>query len=219
MRPYVPRQPRIFEAGHGSGFLTRALVALEPRALWLNDLSAPLPDLAWETPPARLAGEITRLALPQGLDLVASASMLQWIADPEALIRRFCAVLDTGGVLAVSGFGPENFPELAALGLPPGAPSYRDSAALAKALPAGMELLVARDEAIRLHFPSAHALFTHLRATGVNGLLGGRMSPAALRSLMARMDGSGDLTLTYRPSYCLARKSGRDDVSRLQDER
>ncbi|MBD9528717.1 methyltransferase domain-containing protein [Paracoccus sp. PAR01] len=216
LRPFVPPCPRILEAGHGSGFLTSGLITLAPRVFWLNDLAAPLPDLAWTAPPARLAGDIAQLALPQRLDLIASSSMLQWIPNPESLIQGFCGALAPGGILAISSFGPENFAELAALGLPPGASSYRRGAALAAALPAEMELLAARDDAIPVHFPTAQALFAHLRATGVNGLLGGRLRPAALKALMARMNREGDLTLTYRPSYCLARKSGQTGVTRKQ---
>lgn len=214
LQPVTPRHPRLLEAGHGTGFLTGDLMTLQPQALWLNDLSAPLPDLQYPVPPQVLAGDIAHLPLPPQLDLIASASMLQWLPEPEALIRRFCAALRPGGVIALSGFGPGNFPELAQMGLPAGAPSYRDAKALVAGLPEGMEILWARDATITLTFASAQGLFGHLRATGVNGAQGGQMAPSVLKSLMARMNLRGNLTLTYCPSYLLARRPGRVRAAR-----
>lgn len=196
------------ELGHGSGLLTRHLLALRPQRLWLNDLSAPLPDLSWPRalPLHKLAGDAQELALPAAVDLIASSSMLQWLADPAALLRRAVAALRRGGILAVSSFGPDNFPELGRFGLTEGAPSFQSAADLRQALPPDVEILAGADAAITLQFDDAPALFAHLRATGVNGLRAGRLSAAALRRLMAEMTAQNALTLTYRPSYCMARK-------------
>lgn len=203
--PLISPSPRVLEAGHGSGFLTRHLLALSTRALWLNDLGAPLPQGVGAAKIIR--GDIATARLPIGLDLIASASMLQWIADPEALIGRFCAVLAPDGVLALSSFGPDNFPQLAALGLGVGAPSYRDAGALAQSLPPFMRLIHLHDDAITLDFCTPYDLFAHLRATGVNGVGRGQMSVGQMRALMRKM-GAGPIALTYRPSYCIARKMG-----------
>lgn len=203
--PLVTKSPRILEAGHGSGFLTRHLLALSPREIWLNDLSAPLPQGAGAANP--ICGDIATAVLPKPLDLIASASMLQWIADPESLIDRFCAALAPGGVLALSSFGPQNFPELAALGMTAGAPSYRSAGALAHSLPPSMRLIHMQDDAITLHFKTPYILFAHLRATGVNGMAKGQMSVGQMKALMQKM-AAAPITLTYRPSYCIARKLG-----------
>lgn len=206
--PLVPPAARLLELGHGTGFLTRQLARLAPGEIWLNDLVAPLPEMSWPaaTKVRALPGDAAALRFPAGLDLIASASMLQWLADPAALLHRAAQALRPGGILAVSSFGPGNFPELAGLGLPPGAPGYRDAAGLCADLPVGMQVLAAWDESLPLVFPDARALMAHLRATGVNGLRAGHLSAPGLRALMRQMNREGLTTLTYRPSYCMARK-------------
>lgn len=206
--PRVAPGASVLELGHGTGFLTRQLAQFAPGAIWLNDLVAPLPALGW---PARtrvqaLPGDAADLRFPEGLDLIASASMLQWLADPAALLEKAARALRPGGLLALSSFGPGNFPELGGLGLPPGAPSYRDAAGLCADLPAGLQVITARDESITLAFPDARALMDHLRSTGVNGLRAGHLSVPQLRRLMQEMNRAGPTTLTYRPSYCIARR-------------
>ncbi|OWY00018.1 hypothetical protein B6V75_17800 [Thioclava sp. F1Mire-8] len=207
LTPMMQRGGRVIELGHGTGLLTRHLLQLEPRELWLNDLAAPLPDLQWpeRTRVHALGGDATEIDLPDRLDLVASTSMLQWLAAPRELLRKASDTLVPGGLLAVTSFGPGNFPELARLGLAAGAPSYRDADGLCHDMPRNMEVIAAWDETIRLDFPDARALFGHLRATGVNGLRGGQLSAPRLRHLMKRMDRDGALTLTYHPSCCIAR--------------
>lgn len=200
--------PKVIELGHGTGFLTAYLLKFAPRTLWLNDLTAPCPNLAWPAEMAlhHLRGNAEDFAFPQGIDLVASASMLQWLPDPAKLTCRAFAALRKGGLLAVSSFGPDMFPELSRFGLGQGAPSYQNAAALAQSLPSNAEIILALDDSITLTFPDARALFAHLRATGVNGLCGGRLSPPRLRAVMRQMEQEAALTLTYRPSYCIARK-------------
>lgn len=206
--PLIAPAAQMLELGHGTGFLTRQLARLDPGEVWLNDLVAPLPALRWPdaTRVQALPGDAAALRFPPGLDLIASASMLQWLADPAALLHRAARALRPGGLLAVSSFGPGNFPELAGLGLPPGAPGYRDADGLCADLPAGMQVLAAWDESLELSFPDARALMAHLRATGVNGLRAGHLSAPGLRDLMRQMNRAGPTTLTYRPSYCMARK-------------
>ena len=202
------RYARIMELGHGTGFLTAQLARLDPEEVWLNDLVAPLPQVAWpeRTILHRCMGDAQRLVLPPALDLVASSSMLQWLASPQEMIRHAVAALAQGGLLALSSFGPDNFPELAAYGLGAGAPSYRDAQDLRRGLPDTVQVLAAFDDHMPLTFPDARALFAHLRATGVNGQNAGMLDVAALRNLMRSMEEDGAVTLTYRPSYCIARK-------------
>lgn len=205
---YKDRYARIMELGHGTGFLTAQLTRLAPDEVWLNDLVAPLPRLPWpeRTILHRCAGDAQGLVLPPALDLIASSSMLQWLCAPQDMIRDAVAALAPGGLLALSSFGPDNFPELAAYGIGAGAPSYRDAQDLRRCLPDTAQALAVFDDHIPLSFPDARALFAHLRATGVNGQNAGMLDAAALRKVMRAMEHDGAVTLTYRPSYCIARK-------------
>ncbi|MFD2841948.1 methyltransferase domain-containing protein [Paracoccus cavernae] len=105
----------VFEFGCGSGHLTRALAArFAIGQLALNDLVAQA--LPQDLPcPARFrTGPVEDAELPARIDLLASASTIQWLADPAATLARLCARVARGGWLAVSGFGPAQFRELSA---------------------------------------------------------------------------------------------------------
>lgn len=200
--------PKCLELGHGTGFLTRHLLKLAPQRLWLNDLAATMPNLIWpkDMQICLLSGDAQDIPLPPEVDLIASASMLQWVSDPAGLITRAFDALRKGGILAISSFGPDMFAELSRYGIVQGAPSYQNAQALAACLPENAEILFIADASITLTFPNARAVFSHLRATGVNGLCAGRFSAPRLRALMLEMEQEAALTLTYRPSYCIARK-------------
>lgn len=204
------RFARVLEAGCGTGHLSRHLSTLAPERLWLNDLSA--------TPPAlpravALPGDIAQIDLPGRFDLVASSSMIQWLEDPGAVVARLAGAVAPGGFLALSGFGPDHFPELRALGSCAGAPSCRNGAGLAALLPAGWQVAGAGDWPITLKFDSALAVLQHLRATGVNARAGQiRSRGALLRFLHAyedRFATTEGVPLTYAASWLVARRASQ----------
>lgn len=209
---------RVFEFGCGTGFLTRELVARLRVGNWLiNDLVpeaqrhvAPLFDLSaadWDF----LPGPVEDLALPAGLDLIASASTIQWVADTPALLARLGASLAPGGWLALASYAPRHFRELRGYGLAAGVMSYHDRDDWRAMLPADLALHQIAGEEQVLHFATPRAVLQHLRRTGVNGSASGRWSRrdlAAFEADYARRcaDGSGGVTLTYAPVHLLARK-------------
>ncbi|SLN37939.1 Malonyl-[acyl-carrier protein] O-methyltransferase [Pseudoruegeria aquimaris] len=204
----------IFEFGAGTGFLTRHLATLAPSAFTANDLVPDCADgLRALVPGAAfrfLPGPVENLPFDGPFDVIASASTLQWLFDPAPLLARLYDALAPGGWLLLSAYGPTHFPELRALGLPEGAPGYRDAAGMAALLPAGMEIACAQDQEITLRFDSARAVLRHLRDTGVNGGTGQRWGRADLAAFCAayeaRFGDEGGVRLTYAPSYLVARK-------------
>ncbi len=204
------RLARVFEAGYGTGQLTRLLLQrLSIETLHLNDLAAaPLPF----APEADYRpGDIETLPLPDSLDLAISASMIQWIADPQALVRRLGEAVRPGGWLALSGFGPDHFPELHALGSQAAAPSLLSAEALADLLPSGWTVHEARSCARSLCFTTPRAVLRHLRDTGVNGRASRpwtrRDLDAFCHEYDARFGQSGRVPLTYQPVWLIARKA------------
>lgn len=204
------RFSRVFEAGYGTGQLTRILLQNLPiETLHLNDLAAaPLPF----APEADYCpGDVETLPLADDLDLVASASMIQWIADPKALIDRLCDAVRPGGWLALSGFGPDHFPELQALGSQAAAPSLLSASALADLLPTEWTVHEAGSQSRALWFASPRDVLRHLRDTGVNG----RASrPWTRRDLAAfcvtysqKFSQSERVPLTYQPVWLIAQKA------------
>ena len=81
------------EIGSGTGFLTRRMLDLFPRALWtINDLveqsAGFLEPYATGHDVRYLWGDAETIALPDRLDLIASASAVQWFDDRPCFARK-----------------------------------------------------------------------------------------------------------------------------------
>ena len=142
--------------------------------------------------------------------MVCSA-VLQWAADPHALLDKMTRCLAPGGVLAIATFGPGNFQESAPahwlLSAVPIAGKLRTS------LAERVELLECHEELRTLFFTSAMGVLKHLKRTGVNGLQTPAWSPCAVRDFCLRYDthfGDGTrVPLTFHPIIAVARRRGQ----------
>lgn len=211
------RVERALEIGIGTGFLTRLLTARFPQAeWWFNDLT----PAAFDWIPVglkqalTLPGDAETLPYPHGLDLLASASALQWFEDIEKnFFPKAHGVLNAGGVLAVATFGQRHFHELAAV--TGGMLHYHSPAELqGMAESVGFRVLHTAAWEHTLRFADARALLDHLRRTGVNGSGTRRIStPAQLRAFEAEYREhfpaeDGHLPLTYHAVILVAGKQG-----------
>jgi malonyl-CoA O-methyltransferase len=211
------RFARVFEFGCGTGHLTSHLLhQFSIRDLSLNDL---LPDCVAALQPILhrysatanfYPGAIETLDLPTGLDLIASASTVQWVDDPASLMLRLSGYLAPGGWLALSGFGTGHFAELRSVGGFGKAPSYLDPVDWQRILPSNLHILALQSQPITLQFPDALSLLRHLRQTGVNAPASRVWTRADLAAFDARLrqglPKDSDLTLTYCPVILIARK-------------
>ncbi len=214
----APQQlARAFEFGCGTGHLTHALISTHDiNTLLLNDLVDEAKDRVCHIAQGQcpnvefMAGAIEQLALPNDLDLVASASTLQWVRDGRLALEHLCGALNVDGYLALSTFGTSHFHELVALGSDAAAPNYSDAETLAGWLPAGMELVALKQAPVVLEFASASQVLRHLRATGVNARSGRQWSKRMVADFDASYRGQfGDgtqLPLTYDTVWMIARK-------------
>lgn len=206
------RFDRILEAGCGSGMLTDLVESrLEYQKLYLIDL---VPE--WERfhrgrrAAEFRAADIETMPLPEALSLVIANAVFQWVEDLAALLIRFHAALETGGILAFTTFGPENLREIAALtgsGL-----SYRALSGLHELLAPGFDILACHEELITLEFSTVREILRHLKATGVTASGGRsrwtRSTLAAFEADYSARFRSGNrmLPLTYHPITLIARK-------------
>lgn len=209
---------RALEFGCGTGHLTAQLVQqFRIEQLILNDL---VPDCADALQPilqdtkTRVdfqAGAIETLAMPVALDLIASASTVQWVPDLAGLMQRLTAHLAPGGWIAISGFGRGHFAELQALGGFGKAPSYLDPQEWREILPSGLKVHRLEQRRIAMPFSDSIALLRHLRLTGVNGAARRQWTRADLADfdtdLRAGQPEGAALRLTYCPVILIAQKA------------
>lgn len=204
------------EIGIGTGFLTRLLTQRYPQAeWWFNDLVPAAFD--WIPKGLRhthnLIGDAETLPFPPALNLLASASALQWFDAPANFIRKSYKALKEGGVLAVSVFGEKNFTELNKLiGTGLLYPTLQQWQTWIRQ--AGFRILTTSEWLCQPTFSNARNLLSHLRNTGVNGIAAARITtPRQLlefehryRQAFAHSSENGRLPLTYHPLLLLAQK-------------
>lgn len=200
----------ILEIGVGNGLLTRHYAPLvNANRLMLWDI-APInaDNIPQGATVSRCDAEVAIRGLADcSLSMLLSASTIQWFNNPASFVRCACQKLMSGGVMALSSFGPMNFKEIraaAGTGL-----HYPDLQALAQAAKEeGCRVMVAREETIVQTFRSAADMLRHLSLTGVNAISRGKGNATAARRLMesARGGAEGKAELTYNPIYLVAVK-------------
>lgn len=206
---------RMLEIGCGTGKLTDALKRQCRVDEWiLNDLCEECREqtarLFPGAPPRFIAGDAETLSFPGKFDLIASASVFQWMKEPEAFLRKLSGLLVPQGMLLFSTFLPGNLREIKELtgkGL-----AYPTAGELAGWLSAaGFERIHQEEETIVLTFPTPLDVLRHLKATGVTATGNGRWTKgrqeAFCRQYAERFAAPGHrVTLTYRPLYIVAIK-------------
>jgi len=208
----APREfEHAFELGCGTGHLTRALhKGSQFQNLTLNDLMAEARATAQDHGAGFVEGDACAVMWPEGLDLVASASMIQWVPDPAVLVNRAADHLTPGGWLAISGYGPDQFRELAELGSASNAPGLIGLDALGAAVSGAFDIIEIGETRHSLRFPTPRAVLRHLRETGVNG----RARETWTKSTLARFSAAytdkfatvEGVPLTYHPIWVIARR-------------
>lgn len=212
---YSPlRFRRVLEIGCGSGTLTRLLEQRCAVKEWfLNDLcdswEASVHELFFTHPPHWLAGDAEEITFPANIDLIASASVFQWMKDLPQFIRKLSAHLSPQGVLAFNTFTPDNLSEVKSItgeGL-----SYPSRSELREWLSEDFEILHEETQAITLIFPDPIDVLRHLKYTGVTANGSGNWTKGkqeAFRQVYRERftTPDGEVTLTYRPLYIIARK-------------
>lgn len=202
----------VAEFGCGTGHLTRRLRgAFDIQSLTLNDLSPEAARTAQSAGADFLCGDALQVAWPAGAQLVASASMIQWLPDPTAFVRKAALELAPGGWLAVSGFGPAQYEQLTRLGFPVRAPGLCGAEHLAQAAAdSGLQVMKTGGFRHALHLPTPRDVLTHLRKTGVNGRAQKAWTKTALARFTANYwhlsDSSASVPLTYHATWIIAHK-------------
>jgi malonyl-CoA O-methyltransferase len=222
----LPIQPRaVLDLGAGTGHATRALKRRFPQSLTVAvDIAPGMLERAraqsrWLRRFERVRADA--YALPfrdQSFDLVFSSLMLQWCDDLDAVFAEISRVLEPGGLLLFSTFGPGTLAELreawsASDAVTEGASArannhvnhFFDPHALGSALmQAGfIEPVLDVDRTI-MRYPDTLSLMRELKAIGAHNVTSGRARGLTGRSRLASMSRAyeeqrreGSLPATY----------------------
>ena len=165
------RYKRMLEIGCGTGGFTGVLKQQCHIDEWiLNDLcedcQEKIEQLFPGSPPRFIAGDAETLSFPGKFDLIASASVFQWMKEPETFLHKLSGLLMQQGLLLFSTFVPGNLYEIKELtgkGL-----VYPTSDTLVGWLStADFNLLHQEEDTIVLTFKTPLDVLRHLKATGV----------------------------------------------------
>lgn len=166
----------ILEVGCGTGLLTERLIALlgvEGKRYHLNDLVPEMGDALEEKlrglPYHFRAFDAEESEWAGRYGLIASNCCIQWWHEPLAFLEKGFRALESGGILAVTTFLPDNLPELASL-LPRALPYPELDAYESLCQRLGFRYYQLSPLLVSLSFPSLLALLQHLKATGANGV-------------------------------------------------
>lgn len=202
-----------FELGCGTGDLTQLLQEnFHIKDWFLNDLCALEKHIQHKLPSLNftfIEGDMETIDFPQGNDLIASASAVQWLSQPYHFVQKCAQALKPDAWLLLSTFTESNLKEIKALthiGLD--YPSITDWQAW---LATDFELIVCQQENWILPFTSPIEVLQHLKLTGVTGIQRQGWSPSQYRTFIRDYQqhfslSSGEVSLSYSPLFLLARK-------------
>lgn len=204
-----PLPRNVIEIGPGRGALTSLY------SNTLKDCKIELCDIAPIPPDHIPAGAIFRCCDAEtdlrnrpdnSVDIILSASTLQWFNSPASFLRDVVRVLRPGGVAALSYFGPQTYREIAAI--TGNSLNYPSPVALREAATAnGAEIIHSSESLLKGIFPDVAALLRHIKLTGVNALGTGKAADALRLMRSYPLSPSGEVVLTYNPVYLIIRKN------------
>ncbi len=206
---------RAMEVGCGTGLFTRLLLERFPTAQWyINDLVAGLEPLLQplfqqaDKPVVFMPGDAESLVFPEKMEMVASASTVQWFDDLPAFLKKSAGALNENGILAFSTFGPDNFNETRSIS--EGGLDYLSVEEMTTMVGECFEPETIEQEYITLYFENPQEVLRHLKLTGVNatGCRGWTRNDlnCFCDAYENRYKGEKGVSLTYHPIYVIARK-------------
>jgi malonyl-ACP O-methyltransferase BioC len=204
----APLRGNVIEAGVGAGALTKLYAPTHKDGvlrLWdIADIDTS------HTPKGRYEkcdAEVNIRRIPSAtINVIFSASTVQWFNSPAAFLCECERVLVPGGYLVLSTFVRGNLQELTDI-LGNGLPMLTADGWL-RLLPQNLFVQVCEQSFETMTFQSPREVLEHLRKTGVNAVGYGQNRTVLARHILEQFpqNDKGECVLTYRPLYLIARK-------------
>lgn len=219
--PAIKPGASILELGCGTGNFSKLLSSLNPSKLLLNDICSEyymvIKDKMGEIPytfTSCNASDYIDNLKEQGekFDLIAAASVIQWIEDPISFLINCKELLKPNGILAINTFTQDNINEVTSIthrGLE--YPSIDEYNSILKRY---YKVLECYTESIVLNFHTPLEILLHLKLTGVTATSNRTWTREDMRQFESEYirryaiknpnDSNGILCpLTYTPAYII----------------
>lgn len=171
MMPFCCANPKVFEIGCGTGHLTNILLdKLKPQKYIVNDIS---PKMLSQLTPSTAQkvelciGDAEKIVWPKQIDIITSASTIQWFNNPLSIIGKSALSINQKGLIAIATYGPKTFFQLQNLGIE--GLHYNSLQEWQKTVEDNnMTMQICSSQIITQYFQSALELMRRLQQTGVN---------------------------------------------------
>ncbi len=193
----------IYEIGAGEGLLTETIDEnLSYDTFYANDIVKSAGDLIKNINNNIIfhPGDIEKLTLPQGLDLVVSNAVLQWVEDLDSLFKKIKDNLNEGGMFIFSSFGEKNLIELKQItstGL-----KYKELNELKSIFSNYFDIFYFDDYIEKLYFDKPFDVLNHLKFTGTNAIIRTHWTKTKLKDFIAKYEElreQSGIPVTYHP--------------------
>jgi len=206
---------KVLEIGCGSGLLTSELlkhfkvdnyIANDIAPTAEKHVSSVLDGISnWSF----IAADAENFTFPKGLDLLVSASTIQWFNNLDVFFDHVHEALNIGGVLAFSSFGPNNYCEIRSVlgcGL-----DYKTREELEHLIKKNFQIISVIEFEQKLNFDSPVQVLKHIKYLGANGIRRQFWSKGQLLEFEKEYDrkfryDDGGIPLTYHPIIIIAKR-------------
>ncbi len=209
----ISRQPiNALEIGCGTGMTTHILSeTLRPHNLTVWDLYIP-DNIGDNISGTKITAEendaetAIRNLPSDSVDLIFSASTVQWFNSLSTFLKQCSRVLSAKGTAVISTFGPKTMHEISdSLSFSTHYPSLED---IRRMIPGECTALHISEELRTLTFPTPMEALRHVKLTGVNALGGSHSGRDTLRVIRNYpLLPTGEAPITYHPIYIIFQKS------------
>ena len=201
---------KAMEIGCGTGLFTKFLTSdFKIKSLVLNDLykAEDIDQYLENTEYSFIEADAEAMKMPEGLDLIASCSTMQWFENQPDFIFKCSKALNNNGILALATYGSDNMWQMKkATGI---YLDYYSMDELVALLKKHFNKVEAVQEHYTLTFNSAMEVLRHIKATGVAGIsktVWGKEKCQAFCAEYSSEFGNedGSVNLTYHPILLIA---------------
>lgn len=200
----------ILEIGCGTGILTKKIIKnFNFYTLYANDLVGEFENHLIENISKNIIfipGDAEIMdCFPQNCDIIVSNSTFQWLGGIESFFARIERFLKTGGILAFTTFGPENFKEMSNVtGVKLNYPGFEE---IENYCEKRFSMIFKESKIKKIRFDSFMSILKHIKATGSNGITRKRWTKSHIENFSLEYKKIyKEFSLTYNPCCFIMRK-------------